>query len=101
LDLLLFVVFIVVVVVVVVVIIIVVVIYFLWYALFLLERCSTIRSIHGRKIFHTWEESEKLMKLKLDATQVITHNYPMSEFELAFDALISGKAIKVLINPQL
>jgi threonine 3-dehydrogenase len=65
-----------------------------------LFRCATIRSIHGRKIFHTWEESEKLMKEKVDATQVITHDYPMSEYEAAFDALISGKAIKVLINPQ-
>lgn len=46
------------------------------------------------------KESEKLMKEKVDATLVITHCYKMSEFELAFDALISGKSIKVLIDPQ-
>jgi len=65
-----------------------------------LFRSLTIRSIHGRKIFHTWIESEKLMDGKVDATQVITHRYSMTDYENAFDALISGKAVKVLIDPQ-
>jgi len=63
-------------------------------------RSLTVRGIHGRKIWHTWTESENLMATKLDAKLVVTHSYPMSQYEEAFDALISGRAVKVLIDPQ-
>jgi len=64
-------------------------------------RSLTIRGIHGRKIWHTWEQSENLMNGQVDSTKVVTHTYPLGQYEEAFDALISGKAVKVLINPQL
>jgi len=61
---------------------------------------SLSEEFHGRKIWHTWNESENLMATKVDATAVVTHFLPMSRYEEAFDALISGKAVKVLIDPQ-
>jgi len=63
-----------------------------------LFRSLTVRTIHGRKLWHTWIESEKLMATKVDSKLVVTHSYPLSQYEEAFDALISGKAVKVLIN---
>jgi threonine 3-dehydrogenase len=62
----------------------------------------TLRSIHGRKMFRTWEESEKLLasgKVKIEST--ISHVFPMSQFEKAFEVLFSGNANKIIINPQL
>jgi hypothetical protein len=47
-----------------------------------LFRSITVRTIHGRKIFSTWEKSEELIiRHKLDLTPAITHVFPLSQFE--------------------
>jgi threonine dehydrogenase-like Zn-dependent dehydrogenase len=52
-------------------------------------------------MFHTWEESERLLSEKLvDIEPAITHEYPMTEFENAFATLFSGLGCKILMNPQ-
>jgi len=59
----------------------------------------TIRTIHGRRIFHTWKQSEKLLSQKIINTKpIITHIYPLSQFEHGYQALISGKALKVVFD---
>jgi len=62
----------------------------------------SLKSIHGRKMYHTWEESEKLLstgQVKIDS--VVTHVFPMSEFEKAFEVLFKGEGCKILVDPQL
>jgi len=60
-----------------------------------------LRTVHGRRIFHTWEETEKLLAAgKIRTEPVISHRIPMSQFEEAFTALFSGQACKIVIDPQ-
>jgi len=63
-------------------------------------KALTLKTVHGRLIFHTWEETERLVAdKKIDAKAVITHRFPMSQFELAFQTLFSGKACKIVMDP--
>jgi len=60
----------------------------------------TLKTIHGRKIFHTWEQAEKLLaKGKVDITPIITHEYSLDDWQEAMKVLISGAAIKILVDP--
>jgi len=60
-----------------------------------------LKTIHGRKIFHTWEESEKMLASKLvDISPIISHDLPMSQYNEAHLALIKGEGCKILVNPH-
>lgn len=53
------------------------------------------------RIFHTWQECERLLADGLvDAAPVISHRLPMSQFEHAFHELINGAACKIILDPQ-
>ncbi|KAM7430023.1 hypothetical protein ABFA07_019211 [Porites harrisoni] len=66
-----------------------------------LFKSLTLKTIHGRKIFSTWEKSEELLfSNKVDVTPVITHQVPMSQFEKAFELLKSGEGCKIMVDPQ-
>lgn len=59
----------------------------------------TVLGINGRRMWDTWYQMEKLLlsgKLELD--DIITHEYPIEDFEQAFETMISGEGIKVLMN---
>ncbi|XP_062515892.1 L-threonine 3-dehydrogenase-like [Corticium candelabrum] len=61
----------------------------------------TMTTVHGRKIFHTWEKSEEMLhQKKVDVSVAVTHEFPMSQFEKAFEVLFSGQACKIMLNPQ-
>ncbi|XP_065191971.1 L-threonine 3-dehydrogenase-like [Sycon ciliatum] len=61
----------------------------------------TLRTVHGRKIFSTWEKSEEILASgKIDISPVITHRFPLTKFEDAFAALFSGAACKIILDPQ-
>ncbi|PVD38262.1 hypothetical protein C0Q70_00873 [Pomacea canaliculata] len=65
-----------------------------------LFKALTMRTVHGRLIFHTWQEIEKLVaEKKIDVKKVVSHRFPMSKFEDAFKALFSGEACKILMDP--
>jgi len=60
----------------------------------------TLKTIHGRKIFHTWQQAEKLLtKGKVDITPIITHEFSLDDWQKAFKVLLSGTAIKILVDP--
>jgi pentatricopeptide repeat protein len=66
-----------------------------------LFRAITVKSIHGRRMFSTWSACEELLATgTVDLSPVITHEYPLSQFQEAFDVLLSGKACKVGIEPN-
>ncbi|MGJ8636749.1 MAG: L-threonine 3-dehydrogenase [Phycisphaerales bacterium] len=59
----------------------------------------TVLGINGRRMWETWYQMEKLLlsgRLELD--DIITHEFPMSEYQEAFRTMISGDGIKVLMN---
>lgn len=64
-------------------------------------KCLTIKTVHGRRIYHTWEALESMVADKsVDVDKVITHRFPMSQFEEAFKVLFSGSACKIVMDPS-
>jgi threonine 3-dehydrogenase len=58
----------------------------------------TLKGIYGREMFETWYKMASLLQsgLKLDA--VITHHFPVQEFERAFATVGSGQSGKVILD---
>lgn len=59
----------------------------------------TVVGIYGRRMFKTWYQMEELLlsgRLELD--DIITHEFPLEQFEDAFGEMISGRGIKVVLN---
>lgn len=64
-------------------------------------RAITVKTIHGRKMFSTWEQSEQLLASgAVSIEPALTHEFPMTEFEKAFETLFSGMACKIEMDPQ-
>ena len=58
----------------------------------------TLRGIYGREMFETWYQMSVLVDSGLDISPVITHRFPFSEFEEAFQVAASGDSGKVLLD---
>lgn len=58
----------------------------------------TIKGIYGREMYETWYKMTVLIQGGLDLSPVITHRYDYTEFETAFDVMISGQSGKVILN---
>ncbi|XP_003382382.1 PREDICTED: uncharacterized protein LOC100635091 [Amphimedon queenslandica] len=60
----------------------------------------TLKTVHGRRIFKDWIEPERFLKEnKVNTDPIITHDFPMSQFEEAFATLMSGAGCKILMTP--
>jgi threonine 3-dehydrogenase len=58
----------------------------------------TLKGIYGREMYETWYQMSVLLDSGLDISQVITHRFPFSEFEEAFQVAASGESGKVLLD---
>ena len=58
----------------------------------------TLKGIYGRRMFETWYKMTTMLQTGLDVSPVITHEYPASEYEAAFDTLEGGECGKVLLD---
>jgi threonine 3-dehydrogenase len=58
----------------------------------------TIKGIYGREMYETWYKMTALIQGGLDITPVITHRFPYTEFQQAFDLMRSGKSGKIVLN---
>jgi len=59
----------------------------------------TVLGINGRRMWETWYQMEELLLSgKLDLDKIITHEFPIADYEKAFETMISGEGIKVLLN---
>jgi len=59
----------------------------------------TVFGINGRRMWETWYQMEELLlgkRLQLD--DIITHEYPIEDYQTAFQTMISGEGIKVLLD---
>lgn len=57
-----------------------------------------IKGIYGREIFSTWYKMTHMLESGLNLKPVITHHLPVDEFQKGFDAMLSGKSGKVILN---
>lgn len=67
---------------------------------YMINKELTILSVFGRHIWETWEETTRLLKSgKINLDPIITHRFPLSEFEEAMKVMKSGQSGKIVLLP--
>ena len=61
-------------------------------------KAITIKGVYGREIFETWYKMIAMLQNGLDISAVITHRFPVDEFEAGFAAMKSGSSGKVVLD---
>jgi threonine 3-dehydrogenase len=57
-----------------------------------------MRGIYGREMFETWYKMAAMLQSGLDITPVITHHFPIQEFQRGFETMGSGQSGKVILD---
>lgn len=67
---------------------------------YLINKELTILSVFGRHIWETWEQTTELLKSdKINLDPIITHRFPLAEFEEAMTIMKSGQSGKIVLTP--
>jgi len=61
-------------------------------------KAITIKGVYGREIFETWYKMIAMLQNGLDVSKVITHRYPVAEFEAGFADMLTGSSGKVVLD---
>jgi threonine 3-dehydrogenase len=57
-----------------------------------------LKGIYGREMFETWYKMTSMLQSGLDISGVITHRFPVDEFERGFAVMNRGEAGKVVLD---
>jgi threonine 3-dehydrogenase len=57
-----------------------------------------IKGIYGREMFETWYTMEQMVLSGLDVSPIITHRFPVDDFQQAFDIMETGNSGKIILN---
>ena len=57
-----------------------------------------IKGIYGREMFETWYKMGAMIQGGLDISPVITHRFKYTDYEKGFEAMMSGKSGKVILD---
>ena len=57
-----------------------------------------IKGIYGREMFETWYKMIAMLQSGLNISPVITHHYPIDDFQDAFQIMASGQSGKVILD---
>ena len=57
-----------------------------------------IKGIYGREMFETWYKMGAMIQGGLDISPVITHRFKCDEYEKGFEAMLSGRSGKVILD---
>lgn len=67
---------------------------------YIINKELRIESVFGRRIWETWYQVSDLLKTKkVDLSQIITHRFPLAEFDEAMEVMKSGKSGKIVLTP--
>jgi threonine 3-dehydrogenase len=58
----------------------------------------TLKGIYGREMFETWYQMEQMLMSGVDISPMITHRFPIEEFQKGFDVMEEGNCGKVILN---
>ena len=58
----------------------------------------TVRGIYGREMFETWYKMIAMLQSGLDLSPVMTHHFPVADYENAFQIMASGQSGKVILD---
>ncbi|HEV2212204.1 MAG TPA: zinc-binding dehydrogenase, partial [Gammaproteobacteria bacterium] len=57
-----------------------------------------LKGIYGREMFETWHKMVSMLQSGLDISPVLTHHYPIKDFQQGFDVMRSGQSGKVVLD---
>ena len=57
-----------------------------------------VKGIYGREMYETWYKMTQMLRSGLDISEVLTHRYPVDQFQNAFDVISSGQCGKVVLE---
>jgi threonine 3-dehydrogenase len=59
-----------------------------------------IKGFFGREIWETWNKTEKLIVSgTFDPAPLVTHTFPLGEYEQAFKLGLAGEGCKIVLVP--
>ncbi len=61
-------------------------------------RSLVIKGIYGREMFETWYKMTSMLQSGLDVRPVLTHRFPVAEYEKGFEIMRSGNCGKVVME---
>ena len=57
-----------------------------------------IKGIYGREMYETWYKMTQLLRSGLDVRPVLTHRFPLEDFDEAFETVTRGQCGKVVLD---
>ncbi|MFQ5468138.1 MAG: L-threonine 3-dehydrogenase, partial [Kiloniellaceae bacterium] len=57
-----------------------------------------VKGIYGREMFETWYKMATMLQSGLDIAPIITHRFPIDDFQQGFDVMRSGRSGKVILD---
>ena len=57
-----------------------------------------LKGIYGREMYETWYKMVAMLQGGLDLSAIITHRFPISQFQAGFDVMRSGRSGKVVLD---
>jgi len=57
-----------------------------------------IKGVYGREMFETWYKMKSMLESGLDINPIITHHFPIDDFQKGFDIMRSGNSGKVILE---
>ncbi|MBX3268621.1 MAG: L-threonine 3-dehydrogenase [Sandaracinaceae bacterium] len=57
-----------------------------------------LKGIYGREMFETWYKMTSMLASGLDVTPVLTHHFPIDEYQAGFEVMRSGQSGKVVLD---
>ena len=61
-------------------------------------RALTLKGVYGREMFETWYKMSTMLQSGLDISAVLTHRFPVDDFEAGFEVMRSGQSGKVILE---
>ncbi len=58
----------------------------------------TLKGIYGREMYETWYKMSVMLQSGLDISPVITHRFPVADWEQGFEVMSSGQSGKVILD---
>jgi threonine 3-dehydrogenase len=57
-----------------------------------------LKGIYGREMFETWYKMATMLQSGLDLGPLLTHGFPVDDFQQGFDVMLSGQSGKVVLD---
>jgi threonine 3-dehydrogenase len=57
-----------------------------------------LKGVYGREMFETWYKMTAMLQSGLDISPVVTHRFPIADFQQAFETMRTGASGKVVLD---